>query len=167
MTLRRRKAVAGATCDAFAMTLPAADRCDPTMCPSDLCCHGECHCSPSAPHGGRLMLQALGLGAAALAVAGVALPILPTTPFLLVSAWAFARSSPRLEAWLRDHPRLGPPLRNWEQRRAIPRGAKAVAGVSLPLSVLLVHSAGAGLAVTAAVGIALAGVGGWILSRPS
>jgi uncharacterized membrane protein YbaN (DUF454 family) len=113
------------------------------------------------------MLQALGLGAAALAVAGVALPILPTTPFLLVSAWAFARSSPRLEAWLRDHPRLGPPLRNWEQRRAIPRRAKAVAVASLPLSVLLVHSAGADLAVTAAVGIALAGVGGWILSRPS
>jgi uncharacterized membrane protein YbaN (DUF454 family) len=113
------------------------------------------------------MFQALGLGAAALAVAGVALPILPTTPFILVSAWAFARSSPRLEAWLRAHPRLGPPLRNWEQRQAIPRGAKAVAGVSLPASVLLVHSAGAGLAVTAAVGIALACVGGWILSRPS
>ena len=113
------------------------------------------------------MFQALGLGAAALAIAGVALPILPTTPFVLVSAWAFARSSPRLEAWLRAHPRLGPPLKNWEQRRAIPRGAKAVAGVSLPLSVLLVHSAGAGLAVTAAVAAALACVGGWILSRPS
>lgn len=165
--LRRRKAVAAGTCDAFAMTRSVTDRCDPAMCPSDLCCHGDCHCSPSAPRGGRLMFQALGLGAAALAIAGVALPILPTTPFVLVSAWAFARSSPRLEAWLRAHPRLGPPLKNWEQRRAIPRGAKAVAGVSLPLSVLLVHSAGAGLAVTAAVAAALACVGGWILSRPS
>lgn len=113
------------------------------------------------------MLQVLGLGAAALAVAGLAVPVLPTTPFLLVSAWAFARSSPRLEAWLRDHPRLGPPLKAWEERRAIPRGAKAVAAVSLPASGLLVHAAGAGLAVTAAVGLVLACVGGWILTRPS
>ncbi|MBW8305009.1 MAG: YbaN family protein [Brevundimonas sp.] len=113
------------------------------------------------------MLRALGLGAAALAVVGVALPILPTTPFLLVSAWAFARSSPGLEAWLRGHPRLGPPLRDWERRRAIPRGAKAVAVASLPASGFLVHAAGAGLAVTATVGVALACVGGWILTRPS
>ncbi|MDZ4112390.1 MAG: YbaN family protein [Brevundimonas sp.] len=113
------------------------------------------------------MLRAFGLGAAALAVVGVVLPILPTTPFLLISAWAFARSSPRLEAWLRSHPRLGPPLRDWEQRRAIPRGAKAVAVASLPASGVLVHAAGAGLAVTAAVGVALACVGGWILTRPS
>ncbi|WP_305760444.1 YbaN family protein [Brevundimonas sp.] len=145
----------------------ATNGCDPAMCPTDLSCHGECHCSPSAPRGDRLMLQALGLGAAALAVAGVALPLLPTTPFVLLSAWAFARSSPRLEAWLRDHPRLGPPLKAWEERRAIPRGAKAVAVASLPLSGLLVHASGAGLAVTAAVGVALACVGGWILTRPS
>ncbi|HWQ87098.1 YbaN family protein [Brevundimonas sp.] len=113
------------------------------------------------------MLQALGLGAAALAVVGVALPVLPTTPFVLLSAWAFARSSPRLEAWLRDHARLGPPLKAWEQRRAIPPGAKAAAAVSLPLSGFLVHASGAGLAVTATVAVGLACVGGWILTRPS
>lgn len=167
MNLRPRKAAGSATCDAFAMTRPAIDYCDPAMCPSDLCCHGDCHCSPSTARGGKVMLRALGLGAAALAVAGLALPVLPTTPFLLVSAWAFARSSPRLEAWLRDHPRLGPPLSAWEERRAIPRGAKAVAVVSLPASGLLVHAAGAGPAVTAVVGVGLACVGGWILTRPS
>lgn len=167
MTLRPRKATASGTWDESGMTCPATDCCDPAMCPTDLCCHGECHCSPSAPRRDRLMLQALGLGAAALAVVGVALPVLPTTPFVLLSAWAFARSSPRLEAWLRDHPRLGPPLKAWEQRRAIPRGAKAVAVASLPASGLLVHAAGAGLAVTIAVGVGLACVGGWILTRPS
>jgi len=113
------------------------------------------------------MLQVIGLGAAALAIAGIALPILPTTPFILISAWAFARSSPRLEAWLRDHPRLGPPLRNWRQRRAIPRKAKAVAVASLPFSGLMIHAAGAGLAVTVAAALGLAVVGGWILTRPS
>lgn len=167
MTLRPHKAEAVGACDAFAMARPAPNCCDPAMCPSDLCCHGDCHCSPSAPRGGRLMLQALGLGASALAVAGVAAPLLPTTPFLLVAVWAFARSSPRLEAWLRGHPRLGPPLAAWEQRRAIPRGAKAVAVASLPLSGLMIHAAGAGLAVTIAAGLALACTGGWILTRPS
>lgn len=167
VTLRRNKAVAAGTGESFAMTHPALNRCDAEMCPPDLCCHGECHCSPTAPGGGRPMHQAVGLGAAALAIAGVVLPILPTTPFLLISAWAFARSSPRLDAWLRDHPRLGPPLRSWERRRAIPRSAKALAVASLPLSALAVYSAGAGLIVTAGVGVALTGVGGWILSRPS
>lgn len=167
MTLRPRKAMDRGTWDQGVMLRPATDCCDPAMCPTDLCCHGDCHCSPSAPRGDRLMLQALGLGAAALAVAGVALPVLPTTPFLLLSAWAFARSSPRLEAWLRDHPRLGPPLKAWEQRRAIPARAKAFALTSLPLSGLLVHASGASLAVTATVGVALACVGGWVLTRPS
>lgn len=169
MTLRPRKAAATGTWDRSGMTRPVSDGCDPALCPTDLCCFGECQCAPSAAQGDRrrLMMQALGLGAAALAVAGVALPLLPTTPFVLVSAWAFARSSPRLEAWLRNHDRLGPPLKAWEQRGAIPRGAKAVAAVSLPVSGLLVHASGAGLGVTAGVGIALACVGGWILTRPS
>ncbi len=149
------------------MTRTAFDCCDPTTCPKDLCCYGECQCSPSGPADQRLALRALGLAATALAIAGAALPVLPTTPFLLVAAWAFARSSPRLEAWLRNHPRLGPPLAAWEQRRAIPRPAKAVAVASLPASVGMVHLAGAGLGLTFAIGLFLACVGGWILTRPS
>lgn len=142
---------------------------DTASCPDDLCCHGECHCTPSGSRlvDLRLALRVLGLGAAGLALAGVVVPVLPTTPFVLVSAWAFARSSPRLEAWLRRHPRLGPALSAWEQRRAIPRPAKALAAVSLPVSGLLVHAAGAGLAVTGAVSVLLACVGAWILTRPS
>lgn len=149
------------------MTRPAPDCCDPATCPTDLCCYGECQCSPSAPGDRRHALRALGLAATALAIAGVALPIVPTTPFLLVAAWAFARSSPRLEAWLRAHPRLGPALKNWEERRAIPRRAKAVAVASLPVSTMMVHAAGLGLGVTVAAGLALACVAGWILTRPS
>lgn len=149
------------------MILSAPDAFDERPCPTDLCCYGECQCSPSQPGDRRGALRALGLAATTLGMAGVALPIVPTTPFLLVAVWAFARSSPRLEAWLRDHPRLGPPVKAWEGRRAIPRGAKAVAVASLPLSGLMIHGAGAGLAVTIAAGLALACVGGWILTRPS
>lgn len=167
MSLRPRKAAAAASWDESGMILSAPDACDERPCPTDLCCYGECQCSPSQPGDRRGAMRALGLAATAMGMAGVALPIVPTTPFLLVAVWAFARSSPRLESWLRDHPRLGPPVKAWEERRAIPRGAKAVAVASLPLSGLMIHAAGAGLAVTIAAGLTLACAGGWILTRPS
>ena len=75
----------------------------------------------------RLVYIAIGCTAVVLGVAGIFLPLLPTTPFLLLAAWAFARSSPRLEAWLVRHPRLGPPISAWRERGAIPARAKIVA----------------------------------------
>jgi len=64
----------------------------------------------------------LGLG-----VLGVFLPLLPTTIFIILAAWAFARSSPQREAWLLNHKTFGPPLRNWRQYRAISSRGKRMA----------------------------------------
>ena len=72
-----------------------------------------------------------------LASAGVALPLVPTTPFLLVAAWAAARSSPELEAWLYRHPRFGPLLRDWRDHRALRPRTKTVALLLLAASWLL------------------------------
>src|SRR5687768_8188108 len=88
---------------------------------------GEAPATPSRSAAVRFLYRTLGLAMVGLAIAGVFLPLLPTTPFLIVAAWAFARSSPRLNAWLRNHRQLGPFLRNWEERGAIPRWAKALA----------------------------------------
>ena len=73
----------------------------------------------------------------ALASAGVVLPLLPTTPFLLVAAWAAARSSPELHRWLYQHPRFGPLLRDWNEHRALRPRTKCVALVLLVASWLL------------------------------
>lgn len=62
------------------------------------------------------------------------LPILPTTPFILVAVWAFARSSPRFEQWVLDHETFGPLARNWRERGAIPKRAKILACVMMAFS---------------------------------
>ena len=69
------------------------------------------------------ILGALSLG---LGVAGIFLPLLPTTPLLLLAAWCFVRSSPRLYDWLLNHPRLGEYIRNFREYRAIPLRVKVV-----------------------------------------
>lgn len=75
----------------------------------------------------RHLWLGLGYTSVALGVIGVALPIVPTVPFLILAAFAFARSSPRLEAKLLAHPFYGPHIRNWRDRRAITRRAKWMA----------------------------------------
>lgn len=66
-----------------------------------------------------------------LGVIGVFLPLLPTTPFLLLALWCFARSSRRFHSWLLHHRWFGPSLRDWELHRVIPVRAKIVAITSM------------------------------------
>ncbi|WP_137136273.1 YbaN family protein [Rhizobium sp. FKY42] len=75
----------------------------------------------------RLVYLALGWFFVGLGLLGAFLPLLPTTPFLLLAIACFTRSSPRLEAWLLNHPRFGPPLIAWREKGAIPRRAKILA----------------------------------------
>ncbi len=63
----------------------------------------------------------------ALGIVGAFVPLMPTTIFLIIASWFFARSSPRLDAWLMSHPRFGPALRAWNTAGAIPRNAKIMA----------------------------------------
>ena len=71
-----------------------------------------------------------------LAFVGVVLPGLPTTPFLLVAVWAFARSSERFHDWLYNHPRFGPSLKAWRDHRVVSVRAKVLAVSTMALSLL-------------------------------
>ncbi len=123
---------------------------------------------PSAGGGARRFgLLALGhasLGAAAL---GVVLPLLPTTPFLLLAVWAYGRASPALAERLRRNRRFGPALRRWQERGEISRGAKrrafaalAVGGAVTALAVENAFALGAAL-------VCMAGAAAFIATRPS
>ena len=66
-----------------------------------------------------------------LGVVGIVLPLLPTTPFLLVAAICFSRGSHRLHGWLINHRMLGPPITNWQTNRTITRKIKGAAIISM------------------------------------
>lgn len=75
----------------------------------------------------RYSLLVIGWLSVALGVVGIFLPVLPTTPFLLLAAACFMRSSRRFYLWLVDHPRLGPWIRDYLNGEGIPRKAKCYA----------------------------------------
>lgn len=81
----------------------------------------------------RIIWAFFGLVCIALAMIGVVLPLLPTVPFLLLAAFFFARSSERLHNWLLSHPKLGPPIEDWQVRGAINPAAKRIATISIVL----------------------------------
>ncbi len=74
---------------------------------------------------------ALGSVSLLLGVAGIFLPLLPATPFLLLSSLCFAKGHPRIHAWLLNHPWLGAPIRDWEKRGAIRTRVKLFATLLL------------------------------------
>ena len=106
----------------------------------------------------RLALLALGSICLGLAAIGAVLPVLPTTPFVLLAAGCFARSSRGFHRALRDSRFFGAVLRDWEDHRSIPRAAKLRAIVLVLLTFAL--TIGVGLETTAPrVAMGLLGAG--------
>lgn len=115
----------------------------------------------------RALYLILGLAFAAIGVAGAFLPLVPTTPFLILASWFFARSSPRLERWLGEHSTIGPMLQAWREEGAIPRQAKILACCGIAVGVVFFWiGARPGYWLWLAGAAILGGSAGYILSRP-
>lgn len=82
-----------------------------------------------------MLLKISGLFFVGLAILGAVLPLLPTTPFLLVAAACFAKSSPRLHKMLLENKVFGPLIYHWQASRSIPKRAKVVSLSSMVLAV--------------------------------
>ena len=113
----------------------------------------------------RPLWSGAGLLFVGLGALGAFLPLLPTVPFLLLAAFCFARGNPAWEARLLAHPRWGPPLADWRQRRAISRRAKVSALIAMGMGVVLT-----GLTAGFPWWLVTLGVvsvtGSWIWTRP-
>ncbi len=107
-----------------------------------------------------------GIGSLALGIIGIALPLLPTTPFLLLAAFCFTRGSDRLSNWLINHHRFGPPIADWQRYGAISAPAKKWALVVIVATPPVTYLAGAPLWAIGFQLLLLIGVCIFIMTRP-
>ena len=85
----------------------------------------------------NIALKILGSMAFALGVMGVFLPLLPTTCFMLLSAWAFSRSSPKFYQWLYYRSPFANSIQSWQQHKIVPRKVKVIATLSIVFSLVI------------------------------
>lgn len=116
----------------------------------------------------RLGYLLLGWTCIGLAVLGVVLPLLPTTPFVLVAAFAFSKSSKRFHHWLLTHKIFGPLVVDWQKSGVIRMRAKLLATVSMVVMLTLSFVVlDASLRLILAVSLMVSCVLAFIWSRPS
>ena len=114
----------------------------------------------------RTLWLLIGLTSLVLGIVGIVLPLLPTTPFVLLSAYCFARSSPRLHDWLLAHRLLGPLITDWRLHRAIAPRAKWLAVGSMGAVFVAAWALGAPDKVLLLQAVILPATGAFILTRP-
>ena len=108
----------------------------------------------------------IGVFSLILGIIGAFLPVMPTTVFILIAAWAFAKSSDRLHQALLDHPKTGPAIRAWRYNQCIPTRAKIAAVISMLISWIIVWFMTDWL-ISLIVGVILIMVMTFIVTRPS
>lgn len=114
----------------------------------------------------RPLFFAAGLVLTAIGIAGVVLPLLPGTVFLILAAACFARSSRRLENWLITHPKLGPQVMAWRRTGAIATRIKLVAIGSMAASYAVIWWSGAPPIARIISGLFLAASAVFVATRP-
>jgi len=101
-------------------------------------------------------------------VFGAVLPVLPTTPFMLLALWCFSKSSKRFHHWLYHHRFFGPALQQWKQSRVIPLSAKIMSVLMMTASfIYLAFFRQLQLEFLLPVALIMLYGAGFILSKPS
>lgn len=113
---------------------------------------------------GFLLLAWIATG---LGVAGVLLPLLPTTPFLLVAVWAASRGSPRIHDWIYAQPQFARLLDDWQQQGAVPPGAKWLASLMMIASLATLALTGAHWGVFLGLSLFFICIATFLWSRPN
>lgn len=114
----------------------------------------------------RYLLLAFAALCVALGVIGIFVPGLPTTVFILLAAWAAARSSPRFSAWLETHQTFGPMIHDWRERGAVSRRAKISATVVMSISAVILFQTTSRAWMAEAITAVMAVVLMWLWRRP-
>ena len=115
---------------------------------------------------GKYLWIALGWLSVALGVIGAFLPLLPTTPFLLLAAYSFGQGSERLHNWIINHDRFGPPISQWQEHKAIGRRVKIYATLSMAVVFVISLIVGVVWWALTLQALILCGVAGFIWTRP-
>ncbi len=115
----------------------------------------------------NICYQVVGLLMVALGIIGIALPVMPTTIFFIFALACFTRSSPKLAAWLLNHPKYGQPLRYWQEHRVVPNRAKFLAGVGMAIGYLFLLYSAAPIWVKYLVAAIEVCVLAYLINRPS
>ena len=115
----------------------------------------------------KIILITIGWSCVGLAFVGTFVPGIPTTIFLIVALWAFAKSSKKFHSWLLNHKRFGPILQNWETHKVVPRKAKILMVILQISAVIIFHYSLQNIYLTAILIITLIFVARYVLSLPS
>ena len=115
----------------------------------------------------RFMWLIVGITALFCGTIGVLLPVLPTTPFVILAAFAFAKGSPRLRKWLVDHHVFGPMIADWEHHGAIARCYKVFACCIMVISLIGSFLAGVPPTILALQALVLCAAATYVLTRPT
>lgn len=86
----------------------------------------------------RLFFRVCGFIFLLIGLIGIVVPLLPTTPFLILAAFCFDRGSPYFHSWLLNHPWFGPPVKDWQQHRAIKTKYKILASAMMGISLFFI-----------------------------
>ena len=115
----------------------------------------------------KIILITIGWSCVGLAFVGTFVPGIPTTIFLIIALWAFAKSSKKFHSWLLNHKRFGPILQNWESHKVVPRKAKILMVILQISAVIIFHYSLQNIYLTAILIITLVFVARYVLSLPS